>query len=167
MIDGRVRDMMAYNYDKSVIDIAKQAKSDRRTTRAYYAEERRKRRGGNEAPRTNAAKIDELFADTNINRLPLEVQALIFIAEGRAKIRWADKDGKRGLTSELGLANSANDKAAMKSIWNGAEQSYLILFLHKYSLITKCTIYHTLCFAFKFVSLTYQTHLIQSADLSQ
>ena len=124
MIDGRVRDMMAYDYDKSVIDITNQAKKDRRATRAYYAEERRKRRGGNEVPRTNAAKIDELFADTNINSLPLEVQALIFIAEGRAKIRWADKDGKRGLASELGLANSASDKAAMKSVWSGAEQSF-------------------------------------------
>lgn len=124
MIDGRVRDMMVYDYDKSVIDITNQAKKDRRATRAYYAEERRKRRGGNEAPRTNAAKTDKLFADTNINSLPLEVQALIFIAEGRAKIRWADKDGKRGLASELGLTNSAGDKAAMKNIWSGAEQSF-------------------------------------------
>ena len=124
MIDGRVRDMIAYDYDKSVVAIAKYAKDARRTTRAYYAEERRKRRGKNDAPRTNAAKIDELFADTDINSLPLEIQALIFIAEGRAKIRWADKDGKRGLASELGLANSASDKAAMKSIWTDATQSF-------------------------------------------
>ena len=45
MIDGRVRDMMAYDYNKSVIDIAKRANENRKTTRAYYAEERRKRRG--------------------------------------------------------------------------------------------------------------------------
>ena len=38
MIDGRVRDMMAYDYDKSVVDITNQAKKDRRATRAYYAE---------------------------------------------------------------------------------------------------------------------------------
>ena len=86
MVDGRVRDMMAYDYDKSVVAIAKDAKDARRATRAYYAEERRKRRGKNHAPRTNAAKIDELFADTDINSLPLEVQALIFIAEGRTAI---------------------------------------------------------------------------------
>ena len=124
MVDGRVRSMIEHDYNNSVVAIAKDAKDARRATRAYYAEERRKRRGKKEAPRTNAAKIDELFADTDINSLPLEVQALIFIAEGRAKIRWADKDGKKGLASELGLANSASDKAAMKSVWTGAEQSF-------------------------------------------
>ena len=42
MIDGRVRDMMAYDYDRSVVDITNQAKKDRRATRAYYAEERKR-----------------------------------------------------------------------------------------------------------------------------
>lgn len=86
MIDGRVRDMMAYDYDKSVVAIAKGAKNARRATRRYYAEERRKLRGKNDAPRTNAAKIDEPFADADINSLPLEVQALIFIAGARTAI---------------------------------------------------------------------------------
>ena len=127
MVDGRVRSMLEHDYNKRIVGIAKDAKDARNATRAYYAEERRKprkRRGKNDAPRTNAAKIDELFADTDINSLPLEVQALIFIAEGRAKIRWADKDGKKGLASELGLANSPSDRAALKSVWSGATQSF-------------------------------------------
>ena len=124
MVDSRVRTMLEDDYNKRVIAIAKEAKEARKATRAYYAEERRKRRGANAVPRTNYAKLQELFADTDISSLPLEVQALIRIASGDAKIYWADRDGKKGLASELGLKDSATDKKAMQSIWSGATQSF-------------------------------------------
>lgn len=113
--------MLEAEYDHNVSEIRREARA---AVNEAYREAKSKRRKGEKAARTNAARIDEIFGDTPFESLPYEVQALILIATGEAKIYWGDKGNKRGLASELGLKGSTGDRHAYRNIWGGAKKSF-------------------------------------------
>lgn len=124
ILDSKVRQMLEAEYDHAVVAIRKEAEEARRAVKEVYRAEKEKRRKGAKAARTNAARIDEIFGDTPFESLPYEVQALILIATGEAKIYWGDRGNKRGLASELGLTGSTGDRHAYRNIWGGAKKSF-------------------------------------------
>ena len=124
ILDGKVRQMLEAEYDHAVVAIRKEAEEARQAVKEVYRAEKEKRRKGAKAARTNAARIDEIFGDTPFESLPYEVQALILIATGQAKIYWGDRGNKRGLASELGLTGSTGDRHAYRNIWGGAKKSF-------------------------------------------
>ena len=124
ILDGKVRQMLEAEYDHAVVAIRREAEEARQAVKEAYRAEKEKRRKGAKAARTNAARIDEIFGDTPFESLPYEVQALILIATGQAKIYWGDKGNKRGLASELGLTGSTGDRHAYRNIWGGAKKSF-------------------------------------------
>lgn len=124
ILDGKVRQMLEAEYDHAVVSIRKEAEEARQAVKEVYRAEKEKRRKGAKAARTNAARIDEIFGDTPFESLPYEVQALILIATGEAKIYWGDRGNKRGLASELGLTGSTGDRHAYRNIWGGAKKSF-------------------------------------------
>ena len=124
ILDGKVRQMLEAEYDHAVVAIRKEAEEARQAVKEAYRAEKEKRRKGAKAARTNAARIDEIFGDTPFESLPYEVQALILIATGQAKIYWGDRGNKRGLASELGLTGSTGDRHAYRNIWGGAKKSF-------------------------------------------
>ena len=124
ILDGKVRQMLEAEYEHNVSTIRKEAEEARQAVKEVYRAEKEKRRKGEKAARTNAARIDEIFGDTPFESLPYEVQALILIATGEAKIYWGDKGSKRGLASELGLKGSTGDRHAYRNIWGGAKKSF-------------------------------------------
>jgi hypothetical protein len=124
ILDSKVRQMLEAEYDHNTQVIRREAQQSRDAINARYRNEKNKRRNGHNAARTNTARIDEIFGDTPFESLPLEVQALILIATGQAKIYWGDKGAKRGLASELGLNGSIGDRHAYRNIWDGAKKSF-------------------------------------------
>ena len=124
VLDDKVRQMLEAEYDHNVSEIRREAREARAAVNEAYREAKNKRRKGEKAARTNAARIDEIFGDTPFESLPYEVQALILIATGQAKIYWGDKGNKRGLASELGLKGSTGDRHAYRNIWGGAKKSF-------------------------------------------
>ena len=124
VLDGKVRQMLEAEYDHAVVSIRKEAEEARQAVKEVYRAEKEKRRKGAKAARTNAARIDVIFGDTPFESLPYEVQALILIATGQAKIYWGDRGNKRGLASELGLTGSTGDRHAYRNIWGGAKKSF-------------------------------------------
>ena len=124
ILDGKVRQMLEAEHDHAVVAIRKEAEEARQAVKEVYRAEKEKRRKGAKAARTNAARIDEIFGDTPFESLPYEVQALILIATGEAKIYWGDRGNKRGLASELGLKGSTGDRHAYRNIWGGAKKSF-------------------------------------------
>lgn len=124
VLDDKVRQMLEAEYDHNVSTIRNEAREARAVVNEAYREAKSKRRKGEKAARTNAARIDEIFGDTPFESLPYEVQALILIATGEAKIYWVDKGNKRGLASELGLKGSTGDRHAYRNIWGGAKKSF-------------------------------------------
>ena len=124
ILDGKVLQMLEAEYDHNVSEIRREAREARAAVNEAYREAKSKRRKGAKAARTNAARIDEIFGDTPFESLPYEVQALILIATGQAKIYWGDKGNKRGLASELGLTGSTGDRHAYRNIWGGAKKSF-------------------------------------------
>ena len=124
ILDGKVLQMLEAEYDYAVVSIRKEAEEARQAVKEVYRAEKEKRRKSAKAARTNAARIDEIFGDTPFESLPYEVQALILIATGQAKIYWIDKGNKRGLASELGLTGSTGDRHAYRNIWGGAKKSF-------------------------------------------
>ena len=124
ILDGKVRQMLEAEYDHAVVAIRREAEEARQAVKEVYRAEKEKRRKGAKAARTNAARIDEIFGDTPFESLPYEVQALILIATGQAKIYWGDRGNKRGLASELGLTGSTGDRHAYRNIWGGAKKSF-------------------------------------------
>lgn len=124
ILDGKVRQMLEAEYDHAVVAIRREAEEARQAVKEVYRAEKEKRRKGAKAARTNAARIDVIFGDTPFESLPYEVQALILIATGEAKIYWGDRGNKRGLASELGLTGSTGDRHAYRNIWGGAKKSF-------------------------------------------
>ena len=124
ILDSKVRQMLEAEYNHNVVTIRREANEARAAINARYREEKIKRRDGHNAAHTNAAKIDELFGDKPFESLPYEVQALILIATGQAKIYWSDRGTNRGLASELGLTGSKGDRHAYRNIWGGAKKSF-------------------------------------------
>ena len=124
ILDGKVHQMLEAEYDHAVVAIRREAEEARQAVKEVYRAEKEKRRKGAKAARTNAARIDEIFGDTPFESLPYEVQALILIATGEAKIYWGDRGNKRGLASELGLKGSTGDRHAYRNIWGGAKKSF-------------------------------------------
>ena len=124
VLDDKVRQMLEAEYEHNISAIRKEAREARAAVNEAYREAKNKRRKGAKAARTNAARIDEIFGDTPFESLPYEVQALILIATGQAKIYWVDKGNKRGLASELDLTGSTGDRHAYRNIWGGAKKSF-------------------------------------------
>ena len=124
VLDDKVRQMLEAEHEHNISAIRKEAREARAAVNEAYREAKNKRRKGEKAARTNAARIDKIFGDTPFESLPYEVQALILIATGEAKIYWGDKGNKRGLASMLGLKGSTGDRHAYRNIWGGAKKSF-------------------------------------------
>ena len=83
---------------KQLRDIARTDLKNRQAERRAYIE----------SMRTNSARIDYILGDSEESALPLAHQALVRIARGEIRIKWADSaDGKKkGLASELGYKDA-------------------------------------------------------------